>query len=104
MRRVAMFLLLVAPVTAQNRPALRDYGRLPLVFEPNRGQADAQVKFLARTQGGTLFLTEHEAVLVSRGGAPVRMRLTHAGEGEGCSGTGADWRHQLKSFHRERSG
>ena len=114
MRRLAMFLLLVASVTAQNRPALRDYGRLPLVFEPNRGQAEAQVNFLARAQGGTLFLTEREAVLVSRGGAPVRMRLTHAGKPKAVHGlepTGgisnyfigndpAKWRTNIPNYRR----
>jgi len=39
------------------------YGRLPLTFEVNRGQTDARVKFLARGQGYTLFLTGNEAVL-----------------------------------------
>jgi len=38
-------------------------GRLPLAFEENRGQTDAQVKFLARGKGYTLFLTRDEAVL-----------------------------------------
>jgi hypothetical protein len=33
------------------------YGKLPLQFEPNRGQTDTQVKFLSRGQGYTLFLT-----------------------------------------------
>src|SRR5579862_3569599 len=80
MRRIGIFLLLIAPITGQDRPKLRDYGHLPLVFEPNQGQLDSQVKFLARTQGGTLFLTEREAVLTSRGSAPVRMRLAHAGK------------------------
>ena len=31
--------------------AVQAYGRLPLSFEPNRGQTDARVKFLARGQG-----------------------------------------------------
>ena len=39
-------------------------GRLPLAFEPNRGQADPQVQFLARGPGYTLFLTAAEAVMV----------------------------------------
>jgi len=48
---------------AGNRPqVLADYGKLPLSFEPNRGQTDAQVKFLARGSGYTLFLTQSEAV------------------------------------------
>ena len=60
---------------------LRDYGRLPLVFEPNQGQADPEVKFLARALGGTLFLTEREAVL-----GPVRVRLVGAGKPQAVRG------------------
>jgi uncharacterized protein (TIGR03437 family) len=39
------------------------YGKLPLSFEPNRGQADPEVRFLARGNGYTLFLTATETVL-----------------------------------------
>jgi hypothetical protein len=35
---------------------------LPLAFEPNLGQTDAQVKYLARGNGYTLFLTGNDAV------------------------------------------
>src|SRR5262245_29558518 len=42
------------------------FGRLPLSFEPNAGQSDAAVQFLARGPGYTLFLTGAEAVLVLR--------------------------------------
>jgi Beta-propeller repeat len=38
------------------------HGKLPLAFEPNRGQTDARVKFLARGDY-TLFLTKSSAVL-----------------------------------------
>jgi hypothetical protein len=41
--------------------------RLPLSFEANQGQADPEVKFLARGQGYTLFLTR-------RGGAVLTLR------------------------------
>jgi hypothetical protein len=40
------------------------YGKLPLSFEANRGQTDAQVRFLARGSGYSLFLTSEEAVLI----------------------------------------
>jgi uncharacterized protein (TIGR03437 family) len=40
-----------------------NYGKLPLSFEINRGQADKQVKFLARAGGSSLLLTNNEAVL-----------------------------------------
>jgi hypothetical protein len=46
---------------------LDSYGTLPLNFEMNRGQTDAQVKFVTRTGGYSLFLTGNEAVLVLRG-------------------------------------
>jgi hypothetical protein len=39
------------------------YGMLPLSFEENRGQADAQVKFLSRGKGYALALAPSEAVL-----------------------------------------
>ena len=39
------------------------YGKLPLSFEANDGQTDAQVKFLSRGSGYSLFLTDNEAVL-----------------------------------------
>ncbi len=39
------------------------YAALPLTFEANQGQTDARVRFLARTPGYTLFLTDKEAVL-----------------------------------------
>ena len=44
------------------------YGKLPLTFELNQGQADAQVKFLARGKGYNLFLTGTEAALNLRKG------------------------------------
>src|SRR5262245_57185599 len=48
------------------------FGRLPLSFEPNAGQSEAAVQFLARGPGYTLYLTGPEAVLVLRdpGAAP----------------------------------
>jgi hypothetical protein len=38
--------------------------KLPLIFEPNLGQADPRVEFLSRGRGYTLFLTKDEAALV----------------------------------------
>src|SRR3989475_4382590 len=76
------------------------YGRLPLYLEANRGQTDAQVKFLSRGGRHVLFLTPTEAILVltmptqaaddkspTRGGKPGRpeegtrtvLRMTFAG-------------------------
>jgi beta-propeller repeat-containing protein/HYDIN/CFA65/VesB family protein len=39
------------------------YGKLPLSFEVNQGQASEQVKFLTHGPGYTLFLTQTEALL-----------------------------------------
>jgi hypothetical protein len=39
------------------------YGKLPLSFEPNQGQTEARVKFVARGSGYSLFLTPQEAIL-----------------------------------------
>jgi hypothetical protein len=46
---------------------LDGYGKLPLSFEANHGQADERVKFLSRAGGYTLFLTADEAVVALRG-------------------------------------
>lgn len=40
------------------------YGKLPMSFEVNQGQADDAVKFISRGHGYQVFLTETEAVLV----------------------------------------
>ncbi len=40
-----------------------DLSRLNLLFEPNAGQSDPDVRFLAHTSGGTLYFTDSEVVL-----------------------------------------
>ena len=56
--------LAMSSVQAVNKSRLLDvWGALPLAFERNDGQADSQVKYLARGRGYTLFLTSSEAVL-----------------------------------------
>ena len=42
------------------------YGNLPISFEPNVGQSQNQVKFLAHATGYSLFLTPSETVLLLR--------------------------------------
>jgi Calx-beta domain/Beta-propeller repeat len=74
---------------------------LAMSFEPNLGQSDPAVKFLARGRGYGLFLTATESVLVlapparlraARGAAPrvepvvVRMRLLGADPGAALTG------------------
>jgi len=56
-----------SPTPAAN-PAVRNriqatYAALPLAFEANQGQADPQVKYMARGQGYKLFLTSSHAVM-----------------------------------------
>jgi hypothetical protein len=60
------------------------YGRLPASFEPNRGQADRTVRFLARGSGYTLALAADEVVLTmartgSPGGGDSLMRMRFVG-------------------------
>jgi hypothetical protein len=47
---------------ATQRKTVDGYGNLPLSFEANQGQTDAEVRFLSRGSGYTLFLTGDEAV------------------------------------------
>jgi hypothetical protein len=69
---------------------------LPLFFEPNQGQTDKRVKFLARGAGYGLFLTAEEAVLSlqrpavkghSSEGSVIRMRLDGANSAANIHGT-----------------
>jgi hypothetical protein len=51
-----------APNSAAAQRARVAFGNLPLTFEPNQGQADAQVKYMTHWHGYSLFLTSKEAV------------------------------------------
>ncbi|HYU47814.1 MAG TPA: SBBP repeat-containing protein [Terriglobales bacterium] len=96
---------------------------LPLFFEPNLGQTDPQVKFLARGGGYGLFLTEDEAVLELQpsaishppsASAVIRMRLDGANSSPRVSGVSplpgksnyfigndpSKWRHGIPQFAR----
>lgn len=42
------------------------YGKVPIAFEPNRGQADAHVRFVAQGHGYQVLLTEEETVIALR--------------------------------------
>lgn len=54
--------------------------KLPLAFEPNRGQTDPRVKYLARAQGYMALLGDNEVVLRIKGAtpAPLIMNLQNA--------------------------
>ena len=63
---LVLSLLVGAPVGQAEAAAILTPGpaRPALAFEPNQGQADPAVKFLARGRGFGLFLTQTETVLV----------------------------------------
>src|SRR5215467_14105297 len=52
-------------------------GRLPLIFEPNQGQAAPPTKFEARGSGYGLYLTASEAVLSFRDGSARSPKGDH---------------------------
>lgn len=64
-----------APVAGE--PDRREsFGKLPLIFEENRGQADSAVKFLAHRKSYDLLLSNAEAVLSTRQVGASSMRLS----------------------------
>jgi carbohydrate binding protein with CBM6 domain/beta-propeller repeat-containing protein len=67
-RPLVLFSFLVGfacPATAAADARMSEsYGKLPLHFEPNRGQTQEDVRFLSRGPGYSLYLTAGEAVLV----------------------------------------
>jgi len=95
---------------------------LPLSFEANQGQVDQQVKYLARGQGYTLFLTPRAAVLglrsADRGNPTQWLRLVLQGAGAAPVITGEEqlpgqshyfvgndpgrWRTNIPTFARVR--
>ena len=57
------------------------FARLPIAFEANRGQVDPAVKFIHHGGGGSLFLTQSEAVVAWSESAKtheIRMTLVHS--------------------------
>ena len=69
---------LSSPIDAKETSA-RPFAKLPLAFEPNRGQSDGPVLFLSRNPGYSLFLTAQEAVIDLRGAArPLRLTWLNA--------------------------
>jgi uncharacterized protein (TIGR03437 family) len=83
---------LPAPVGEQRLPprhvwsaAAAGYGRLPLGFEPNLGQAGARVRYLARTAEASFYFEPRQAAVVrtQQGKAPVThlaaMRMAFEG-------------------------
>ncbi len=83
-----------APKVLASRSLPKSFS-LPMFFEPNQGQTDPQVKFLARGSGYGLFLTANEAVLRLQHSGPssqlasspvIRMKLDGANASARVSG------------------
>ena len=53
-----------------------NYGRLPLSFEPNQGQAPPEAKFIAHGPGYTMLLTADEVTLLLRSKAGANLLST----------------------------
>jgi hypothetical protein len=66
------------PAAASRASLAAAYGRLPLAFEPNRGQFDRRALFAARGRGYTLFLTHRQAVLSLAAGTGRRHGRTRS--------------------------
>jgi hypothetical protein len=64
------------PTRLTQAPTVREFGRLPLSFEPNRGQADRQVRFLTRSADSALSLNSSEAVFTLLSQPPDRHKRT----------------------------
>src|ERR1039457_3106120 len=71
-------------LTARSR-VMENYGRMPLSFEPNRGQSDVKVDFLSRGRGFEALLDKRGATLLVAAPAahgstalPIRMNLEGA--------------------------
>src|SRR6266851_4259707 len=89
---------LVASAHDSNRPAITSLSHLPLMFEPNVGQADPSARFLARGAGYSLFLNSEGAVLALQHGydaahpgrnvEAVAMKLVGANFDASVRGTG----------------
>ena len=103
------------------------YGKLPMSFEPNVGQTDESVRFLARGHGYSLFLSPtHATLALQRYGksgkiesrTAVRMTVEGAREDAAIDGEGladgrsnyfignepADWRTDIPNYHRVKYG
>jgi len=67
---------------AAKTQAAQTYGKIPLSFEANQGQADRTVKFISRGSGYSLFLTDSSAVLaLTKQDATNAMPERSAGKG-----------------------
>lgn len=107
--------VVIAPRGPSTSDLLDAFGRLPLHFEENQGQAEAAVRFIARTENGLVGLTprglslvaDGEAVhLAFAGGVPApRLEALETLPGRVNYYRGADagqWRTDIPTFARVR--
>ncbi len=108
---IALFVAAAPLVAAAAQPApkaspfssaqvIENYGKLPLSFDANQGQADARVRFISRGNGYSLVFTDSGAVLALSKEAPARKRsepvvtdvigMELAGAGDSLRVTGSD--------------
>jgi hypothetical protein len=77
-------------------------GKLPLAFEANQGQTDPQVKYMARGNGYTVFLTANDAVFALQSSSPstaARMSGKHGLEAGTRSAAKAGEKIQTAAIH-----
>jgi hypothetical protein len=114
---LALLFSVATLTTAANRPAaktappevqaraLANYGKLPLSFEENRGQADSQVRFLSRGSGYAIWLTPSEVFLNVRApgkpGQPAKqsaIRMSFPGAKSSAAITGGERQSAVSSY------
>ena len=82
--------------------ALVNYGKLPLSFEENRGQADARVKFLSHGSGYAISLTPSEVFLnlpaAGNAGRQSAIRMSFPGANASPAVTGGERQQAISSY------
>jgi uncharacterized protein (TIGR03437 family) len=72
---VLLWAFVFLTISGADAQMARAYGNLPMSFEPNVGQTDARVNFLARGSGYLLLLTPSTGTLCLSGTAKMTMQL-----------------------------
>lgn len=71
-----------AALSAKNAARVRqNFAALPLAFEANQGQTDPQVKYMARGNGYTVFLTATDTVFALHSGSTPASLQAHGNHG-----------------------
>lgn len=103
--RALLILLFAALLPAvEPTPVLDRYAQLPLAFEPNLGQASAQVQYVARAAGYALFVTPTELTMAfsprasQSASKPEIIRMKLEGGSRTASVTGLDKLHGISAY------